>query len=233
MEPGRTRAAGKLKIGGNWKPNTESLHIRFDSLEQLLVSEEAAQDIEAELPRPTDHDYTRKNPTTACEPRRPQRFALYSSSSGSILEGTSFIELGLAGQDLRHFFSQGRKNAWWLDVQNPSEKTVRQLSSAFGIHHLTVEDIVTGECGEKIEGFPFYYFTCVRSFHVVQTGSHFEYEPYNIYVVVFDEGALSFTFTQSEHSTHVRDRIELLKDYLSISSDWIFYALLLVFPTLE
>jgi len=43
-------------------------------------------------------------------------------------------------------------------------------------------------------------------------------------MVVFPAGTLSFCFSDSEHADHVLKRIELLKDYLSINSDLIFYA---------
>jgi len=108
-----------------------------------------------------------------------------------------------------------------MDVQNPSEKELRLLCSAFRVHPLTVEDILNQEIQEKIENFTNYYFACFRSYRVKSDKT---YKPYTIYMVVFHTGTLSFCFSDSEHADHVLKRIELLKDYLSINSDWIFYA---------
>ncbi len=120
---------------------------------------------------------------------------------------------------------------WWLNVSKPTEEEVRALCRAFGIHPLTIEDITTQESREKIELFPSYYFACFRSCKPVpEAEGEVEYEPFNIYVIVFREGTLSFSFEPNTHASDVRRRISLLKDYLSLSSDWICYALMSVYP---
>jgi magnesium transporter len=53
-----------------------------------------------------------------------------------------------------------------------------------------------------------------------------EFVPFNIYVVVFREGTLSFSYSSNSHASHVRKRIAMLKDYVALSSDWICYALM-------
>jgi magnesium transporter len=111
-------------------------------------------------------------------------------------------------------------------MNNPTEEEIRAICKAFGIHPLTIEDIGTQEAREKIELFPSYYFACFRSFHVEQIEGGQEYEPFNIYVVVFREGTLSFSFSPNPHAAHVRKRITALKDYVALSSDWICYALM-------
>lgn len=113
-------------------------------------------------------------------------------------------------------------------MNNPSEEEVRAVCRAFGIHPLTIEDITTQESREKIELFPSYYFASFRSFFIEvedSTGEK-EYVPFNIYVVVFREGTLSFSYANNSHASHVRKRITMLKDYVSLSSDWICYALM-------
>jgi magnesium transporter len=119
-----------------------------------------------------------------------------------------------------------RDGVWWLNVNNPTEDEVRAICKAFGIHPLTIEDITVQETREKIELFPSYYFACFRSFTVIQEDDGPDYEPFNIYTVVFREGTLSFSFQPNEHAKNVRARITMLKDYLSLSSDWICYALM-------
>ncbi|KAF8759970.1 CorA-like Mg2+ transporter protein [Rhizoctonia solani] len=51
-------------------------------------------------------------------------------------------------------------------------------------------------------------------------------EPLNMYIIVFREGILSFHFRGTPHPQNVRRRIKQLKDYISVTSDWISYALI-------
>jgi len=47
-----------------------------------------------------------------------------------------------------------------------------------------------------------------------------------MYIIVFREGTLSFHFRGTPHPQNVRRRIKSLKDYISVTSDWISYALI-------
>jgi magnesium transporter len=115
---------------------------------------------------------------------------------------------------------------WWLDMTNPTEEEVFAICKAFGIHPLTREDITTQEAREKVELFHQYYFVCFRSFYSSDKDSDDYLEPVNFYAVVFKEGLLTFTFTDSAHTKNVRKRISRLRDYINLSSDWICYALI-------
>lgn len=53
-----------------------------------------------------------------------------------------------------------------------------------------------------------------------------ELEPLNVYIIVFRTGVLTFHFAPTPHPINVRRRARLLKDYLSVTSDWIAYALI-------
>jgi len=153
-----------------------------------------------------------------------QRVILYSPSFSSTFQAARFPELGIGRQDLPSIFSEESEHLWWMDVRNPSEKELHLLCSAFRIHPLTVEDILNREIQEKIENFTHYYFASIRSYRIDETSADRIYVPYTIYMVVFRTGTLSFCFDDSEHADHVLKRIELLKDYVIINSDWIFYA---------
>ncbi|KAI0382759.1 cora-like Mg2+ transporter [Hypomontagnella monticulosa] len=159
----------------------------------------------------------------------PNRFSFFSSAWESTIHAAEFGDLVLPGEDLRGLFTFPRDEpdgVWWLNVNRPTEEEARTLCKAFGVHPLTIEDITTQEAREKIEIFPSYYFASFRSFNVVQDEDGPDYEPYNIYVVVFREGTLSFSFLPNDHASHVRKRISSLKEYVSLSSDWICYALI-------
>ena len=169
-------------------------------------------------------------------PTQPQpgadinRFEFFSSEGEATIHAAEFGDLIMPGEDIRSLFSipEGREEdgMWWLNMNNPTEEEIRAICKAFGVHPLTIEDIGTQEAREKIELFPSYYFACFRSFRVEQIEGGQEYEPFNIYVVVFREGTLSFSFSPNSHAAHVRQRITALKDYVSLSSDWICYALM-------
>lgn len=116
-------------------------------------------------------------------------------------------------------------NTWWLDVQSPTDEEMKLLSKVFNIHPLTTEDIQMEETREKIELFRNYYFVCFRSFEQDNLSPTY-LEPLNMYIIVFREGILSFHFRPTPHPQNVRRRIKQLKDYISVTSDWISYALI-------
>jgi len=159
------------------------------------------------------------------------RVSFFSSAWESTIHAADLEGLILPGEDIRGLFTFPKGEAdgvWWLNMNKPSEEEVRAICRAFGVHPLTVEDITTQESREKIELFPSYYFACFRSFCVEfdEETHEKEFVPFNIYVVVFREGTLSFSYANNSHASHVRKRIAMLKDYVSLSSDWICYALM-------
>jgi len=84
----------------------------------------------------------------------------------------------------------GPQPTFWLDVLSPSEVEMKVLAKAFGIHQLTIEDILMQEPREKVELFSNYYFVNYRSFEQDKDSEDYM-EPVNIYVVVFRDGVLS------------------------------------------
>ncbi|KAH7173972.1 uncharacterized protein B0J16DRAFT_199395 [Fusarium flagelliforme] len=169
------------------------------------------------------------NATSSQQEADLKRFSFFSSALESTIYAADFSGLNLPGETAqgRFSFPKGESNGiWWLNMNNPTGEEIQIISKAFGIHPLTTEDIVTQETREKIELFPSYYFTCFRSFTSVDQLAGTDYTPFNIYVVVFREGTLSFSFAPDAHATRVRTRISNLKEYVSLSSDWICYALI-------
>ncbi|CAI8503015.1 unnamed protein product [Pichia kudriavzevii] len=53
-----------------------------------------------------------------------------------------------------------------------------------------------------------------------------ELVPLNMYIVVFKEGVITFHFKPTPHTGNVRRRARLLRDYLTVTSDWVGYALI-------
>ena len=81
------------------------------------------------------------------------------------------------------------------------------------------------ETREKVELFKNYYFVCFHTFDGDKDSEEF-LEPVNIYLVVFRDGILSFHFRPIAHSLNVRRRIRQLMDYVTVTSDWICYAII-------
>lgn len=119
----------------------------------------------------------------------------------------------------------GPRPTFWLDVMNPTDAEMKVFIRAFGIHPLTAEDILMQETREKVELFRSYYLVSYRTFE--QDSNSEDYlDPVNLYFVVFREGVISFHFSLTPHPANVRRRIRQLKDYITVSADWISYALI-------
>ncbi|KAM9940539.1 hypothetical protein OXX80_000018 [Metschnikowia pulcherrima] len=50
--------------------------------------------------------------------------------------------------------------------------------------------------------------------------------PLNMYMIIFETGVLTFHFNPTPHPVNVRRRARMLKDHLTVSTDWICYALI-------
>lgn len=157
----------------------------------------------------------------------PTRFGFFSSESQSTVHAAELGDLVLPGDSFRDLFQLGPEGGvWWLDVVNPSEAEVSALSRAFSIHPLTTEDIMMQEAREKVELFKQYYFICFRTFYQLDKSSEEFLEPVHFYMVVFRDGVITFSFAETPHAANVRKRIGKLRDYVSLSSDWICYAMM-------
>lgn len=162
----------------------------------------------------------------------PNRFQFFSTSWDQTVHSQDLEGLIFPGEDIRSLFTvpdDGEASVWWLNVNCPTEEEVEVICKAFGIHPLTIEDIVSHEAREKIELFKTYYFANFRSYTAVydEDGDR-EFKPFNMFVIVFREGIISFSHTWNQHADAVRTRINNLKVYIDLSADWICYAIMLV-----
>ncbi|CAI6333301.1 unnamed protein product [Periconia digitata] len=155
------------------------------------------------------------------------RWTFFSSELDDTIHAAELGGLLMPGERFRDLFELPYDNGvWWLDMVNPTEEEVFAVCKAFGVHPLTREDITIQEPREKVELFHQYYFVCFRSFQQANRQAEDYLEPVNFYAVVFKEGLLTFTFTESPHTLNVRKRISRLRDYINLNSDWICYALI-------
>lgn len=157
----------------------------------------------------------------------PSRYSFFSSEIESSIHAADFADLLSPGDTCRDLFElPAHSGVWWLDILNPTEEELHVFQRAFGIHRLTTEDIITQEAREKVELFNQYYFVCFRSFFQMDITSEDYMEPVNVYMVVFREGIITITYTQSPHAANVRKRIGKLRDYMALTADWICYAMI-------
>lgn len=156
----------------------------------------------------------------------PNRFSFFSSESPDAIHASELGDLVLEGEKFRDLFDLGPEGGvWWLDVTNPTEGELNALARAFSIHPLTSEDIFMQESREKVELFDSYYFVCFRSY-VMDKNSEDFLDSVNVYMVVWREGVLSFSFQETPHVANVRKRSGKLRNQFSLSSDWICYAMM-------
>ncbi|MCJ1293488.1 Mg(2+) transporter [Xylographa carneopallida] len=157
----------------------------------------------------------------------PNRYSFFSSEIEHTIHAPELGDLVMHDESFRELFHLPQEGgAWWLDVMNPCEAELEMFQKAFGIHRLTAEDIERQEIREKVELFKQYYFVCFRSFYQMDKTSDDYLEPVNVYMVVFREGIITFTFAPSPHAADVRKRIGKLRNYINLTADWICYALI-------
>lgn len=135
--------------------------------------------------------------------------------------------------------------AWWLDVSNPTWEDMRAIGKLLQLHPLTLEDILQQDPREKLELFPRlgYYFVSFRAIESRRVRarrnliSPLDGEldsrdegiigEVNVYLVVFREGICSFHFADiSEHTDAVRNKVLMLDETVTMSSDWIAHGIM-------
>ncbi|WEW56494.1 hypothetical protein PRK78_001939 [Emydomyces testavorans] len=197
-------------------------------LESSLEFVDKTESVSKQLGRsPVDAVDEKERFETLQNENEPTRFSFFSSEFESTIHAARLGDLILPGDSFRDLFQLGPEGGvWWLDVINPSKDELGAICRAFSIHPLTAEDIITQEAREKVELFKQYYFVCFRTFYQIDKSSEDYLEPVNVYMVVFREGVLSFSFTSNNHAANVRKRIGKLREYVSLSSDWICYAMI-------
>lgn len=154
------------------------------------------------------------------------RFTFFSSEIQTHIYGSTLGDLVAHGDTFRDLFDIGPVGGvWWLNVLNPTKAELEVITRAFKIHRLTREDIETQEAREKVELFTNYYFVCFKTFNSDRESEDF-LAPLHVYIVVTGDGVLSFSYTPNPHPQNVRRRISKVGDFVSLSADYICYALM-------
>ena len=193
----------------------------FSQRQRLTSSESAVNSL-----KPADDEKTDGGEKVAGG-TDPNRFSFFSSEIEKTVHAPELGDLLVDDESFRDLFDlPADTGAWWLDVMNPTEDELEMFQKAFGIHRLTAEDIECQESREKVELFQKYYFVCFRSFGQMDNKAEAYLKPVNVYMVVFREGILTFSYAPNPHAAEVRKRIGKLRNYINLTADWICYALI-------
>ncbi|KAJ5594670.1 uncharacterized protein N7459_000878 [Penicillium hispanicum] len=167
------------------------------------------------------------------------RFSFFSSQKMETITSPTWEGLFPNG-DLDHIFQTKQKGRpdpdhplWWFDVRDATESDVKATVQALSIHRLTAEDVAIREPREKVEVFSHYY---LLTFQTLVTSTTAEAErPGNgvpasagIYILVFQNGVVTFSPSGCNHIQKVRERIRKMHDPSVLTSDWVCYALMYV-----
>ncbi|KAE8147515.1 magnesium and cobalt transport protein and translocase of inner mitochondrial membrane [Aspergillus avenaceus] len=168
------------------------------------------------------------------------RFNYFSSQSEKDIVTSDWGEI-FCGQFIDQIQESNKKtegNVWWLDICDATEQDVDVVAEALSIHPLTAEDIVTREPREKVEVFRGYYLITFQTLvtftddgddrRSIASKSIASSMPSSAgcYILVFRNGAVTFSPSGCSHINRVRDRIRRLPDPSVLTSDWICYALM-------
>lgn len=151
-----------------------------------------------------------------------RRFSLFFSFSESVIHGAKLSDLISDGRSLEHLFKPSvddEDGLWWMNMENLTSPEIHAICETFDVHPLTIEDISMQESHDKIEIFPSYYFACFRSVAITNEDEIERVRPFNLYMVVFREGILSFSFFPNSHASAVIRRMGMLKDHVAVTSD--------------
>ncbi|KAI9314292.1 hypothetical protein BX666DRAFT_1862786, partial [Dichotomocladium elegans] len=152
------------------------------------------------------------------------RFTIYTIGQDAA-NSQQFQELlSEEGRSVLENILQSSSTTWWVDVLSPTLEDMKTLSKTFHIHPLTSEDVLAQEQREKIETFPNYSFICFRSFHIDPYTD--QIRPFNFYILIFRQGLLTFRFRVSDIPRKVRKRTDQLRSYMTITPDWLNYAII-------
>ncbi|KAJ6190486.1 hypothetical protein N7519_000507 [Penicillium mononematosum] len=155
------------------------------------------------------------------------QFSFFSTQLDVITRADSIQLLKSSSTAFENLMETGMHTGlWWLHVSTPSNEDIDALSRVLDIHPLTVEDIKTRELREKTELFGPYYFVSLRLPQWPKMAIGSRASSANIYGIVFREGIISFTYGNNQHAAHVWSRIKKQQTQLSLTSDWICYALI-------
>eukprot|EP01113_Clastostelium_recurvatum_P007319 TRINITY_DN13402_c0_g1_i1.p1 TRINITY_DN13402_c0_g1~~TRINITY_DN13402_c0_g1_i1.p1 ORF type:complete len:481 (+),score=137.04 TRINITY_DN13402_c0_g1_i1:42-1484(+) len=114
----------------------------------------------------------------------------------------------------------------WIDFQGMELSDLQQVEQFFGLHHLTIEDILSTDTREKAERVPnhAYYYVVVNELHYKQYSNVLN--EVNIVVLLFKNFLLTFHRSPVLCLHQVDRLLDFCPGKRIPSADWVLYALL-------
>ncbi|CAO3645357.1 unnamed protein product [Cunninghamella echinulata] len=193
--------------------------INYEALQQFKIQQYNDKDISSYTLNDKKLSlYGDNNNNTQLIDSNTLQFTYYHCHTGR-LQGRTLFDLNSTENTIEHLLE---KENHWIDITCPTLSEMKAISQIFGIHRLTIEDIMNQEIREKCDSFKNYLFICYRAF------VHEEniLKPITFYNIVFKDHILTIHFDQVPHVNYVQQRIEQLQEYIVIVPDWINYALI-------
>lgn len=138
---------------------------------------------------------------------------------------TDYLERAVTADELPALIDPNRMT--WLDVDGVHDvRMVEQIGAAFGLHPLTVEDIVNTNQRPKLEEYPEYVYIVLKMLHYDHSGCRLEAEQVsmivgNRFVLSFQEAMEGDVFESVRR--HIRDGRGRLR---RAGSDFLAYSLI-------
>ncbi|KAF2076352.1 hypothetical protein CYY_002358 [Polysphondylium violaceum] len=106
----------------------------------------------------------------------------------------------------------------WIDVMGLSREEIEYLGRELGLHHLTIEDIISADTSEKCEEYPNYIFIATSE---LQYSTNNDLKENGFYIVVFNEYVIVIHEKPLESFDDVLNTFRYLPDKRIPSSEWL------------
>eukprot|EP01137_Pigoraptor_chileana_P013810 Opistho-2@67749 len=115
------------------------------------------------------------------------------------------------------------RGTFWLDMYEPNAADMEFMEQVFGMHPLTIEDILTETTREKMEIYEQYIFFNLRSFSLSESSYDTEDVVESVYIAIYVNFVLSFHVRPSQQLPRIVRRVRAAK---TLRPDWVLYTLL-------
>ncbi|OAD69952.1 hypothetical protein PHYBLDRAFT_115858, partial [Phycomyces blakesleeanus NRRL 1555(-)] len=110
---------------------------------------------------------------------------------------------------------------YWININSPSSEELKEITRIFGVHSITAQVIMANEVRVKCDIYKNYMFSCYRTLKQEDDSIST-----NLYCLLYKRFLLTIHYGEAPQLIPVCRRIERLKSYIVITSDWINYAIL-------
>jgi len=159
-------------------------------------------------------------PSTDEKPLDSSTAMTFFVQNGPLITVTKFSDL--KGRQITDVIAN---HIFWLDVDGYNEEILAVLAEIFGIHPLTLDDMLADETREKCEYFEGYIFMCIKVllFSFEQRATWMSTD--NLYLICSTKFVISLHSERLPGILEIRERLNKLVS-ITITAGWILYAIL-------